>query len=191
MNAYAVEKANKLLGCSAAICSSLEESQFNSASFDVVYANQVIEHVPEPVEFVRKASFYLKVNGLLVIGTPNIDSIAWRNLRGNWTTLQKPDHLVFFNPRSLNRALLEQCFDLLEFHSTGMPPIGWARRSKEIVDRNINRVDNQTHTPKPWHWSVKHWVLGRSLISNVLAMMIDLLNLGDTMYVIARKEEVK
>jgi len=187
MNAYAVKKSNELLG-GGVICSLLEEAEYEPESFDVIYSSAVLEHVSDPVGFVRRASTFLKVDGLLAISTVNMDSVAWRRLGGNWTQLQVPDHIVFPNPRSLRHLLVEQGFDLIEFHSTGMPSIGLRSRRKECVDQNINRINSSSHTSRTWPWSIKHWVLSRSLISNIAAMIIDRFNLGDTIYLVARKK---
>ena len=40
-------------------------------AFDLVFANQIIEHLVYPVEFLRKLAHYTKPGGVLVISTPN------------------------------------------------------------------------------------------------------------------------
>src|SRR5262249_12496605 len=52
--------------------------------FDVVASFHVIEHVDSPRSFIRAAADRLKPGGLLVIETPNIDSLPFKLLKSRW-----------------------------------------------------------------------------------------------------------
>ncbi|GAI63267.1 unnamed protein product [marine sediment metagenome] len=184
LSPYAAKKANELLS-GGVLAGTLRESEYLPESFDIVHSNQVIEHVPDPVAFVKNQAKCLKKGGLLVIGTPNMDSLAWKRLRDNWTSLQKPDHIVMFSPTSLFYLLEREFFDVLGIHFTGMPPFGG--RPKSHVDQNVNRVNSSPTRKINNLGKLKHWVLGQPAISNLAAVVIDRFKLGDTMYVIARK----
>lgn len=184
LSSYAAKKANELLG-GGVIAGTLSDWEYLPESFDIVHSNQVIEHVPDPVTFVQNQAKYLKKSGLLVIGTPNMDSLAWKRLRGNWDSLQKPDHIVMFSPTSLSYLLERESFKVLAIHFTGMPPFGG--KSKSYVDQNVNRVNSSPTRKINNLCKLKYWVLGQPAISNLAAVVIDRFKLGDTMYVIARK----
>jgi len=47
-------------------------------AFDLVLAVEVIEHVESPVGFLRNVAGLLAKNGVAVITTPNVDSLAAR-----------------------------------------------------------------------------------------------------------------
>lgn len=81
---------------------------------DAVRANQVIEHVREPGDFLREAYRVLRPGGLLVVATPNVRYV--RHLarlvilgRGPKTSAHEPSpdrawddgHLHYFTPRDL------------------------------------------------------------------------------------------
>lgn len=74
--------------------------------FDLVICTQVIEHIYEPYEFIRDALNRLKPGGWLVMTTPNIDSWLRHLLRSRWPSFKIPEHVVYYNPKSL-RSLLE------------------------------------------------------------------------------------
>ena len=53
-------------------------NNFPYEGFDVIYSNQVIEHILSPYDFINNLSKITKHNGYLILTTPNIRSI--RNL---------------------------------------------------------------------------------------------------------------
>jgi len=58
--------------------SDLNESlDFETGSFDIVYAGEVIEHLFDPDKFLEECNRVLKTNGHLVITTPNL--CCWYN----------------------------------------------------------------------------------------------------------------
>ena len=66
----------------------------------------VIEHVDSPRSFVRAAAERLKPGGLLVIETPNIDSLPYKILKARWRQFI-PEHYFFFDPKTMSRLLLD------------------------------------------------------------------------------------
>jgi len=76
-----------------------------SQHFDVVSATDVVEHLPNPVEFFRLMSDYLMSDGYIIFSIPFADSIEAK-LRGvNWNMVEPPTHSQFFSMRSLELAL--------------------------------------------------------------------------------------
>lgn len=60
----------------------------NPASYDVVCGFQVLEHVPDPLPFLRAAIALLRPGGRLLMCVPNHDSF----LRHQWNLLDMPPH---------------------------------------------------------------------------------------------------
>jgi SAM-dependent methyltransferase len=72
------------------------------ASFDAVTMHHVIEHVPDPAGFMRNAGRLLRKGGMLVVVTPNGQSLASGWFRRDWVHWDPPRHLHVFSPRSLS-----------------------------------------------------------------------------------------
>ncbi len=103
------------------VVGTLETTGLGSASFDVITAWDVIEHVTDPQKFVQAAARLLKHDGILVLGTPNAGALAAR-LRGKaWKIYKPPEHLFYFNPGSL-RYLLKPYFEILKIEYSPAPP---------------------------------------------------------------------
>src|ERR1019366_9596147 len=47
-------------------------------SFDVIYFNHVLEHIPDDVAALREVGRILKPGGLLILGVPNEGAAFWQ-----------------------------------------------------------------------------------------------------------------
>ncbi len=84
--------------------SSLEAAGFSEGAFDAVTMHHVIEHVPDPIELLRRSHRVLKPGGTLVVVTPNIESLGRRMFSRSWMPWDPPRHLLLFSPRALHKA---------------------------------------------------------------------------------------
>jgi 2-polyprenyl-3-methyl-5-hydroxy-6-metoxy-1,4-benzoquinol methylase len=83
----------------------IERTPWNG--FDIVASFHVIEHVDSPRSFIAAAAEKLKPGGLLVIETPNIDSLPFKILKSRWRQFI-PEHYYFFTPKTISRLLSDQ-----------------------------------------------------------------------------------
>jgi 2-polyprenyl-3-methyl-5-hydroxy-6-metoxy-1,4-benzoquinol methylase len=79
----------------------------------VIMFYHVIEHLQNPVEILNILHKLIKHNGVLIVGTPNIGSLASIIFKGNFR-LYGPGHLCLFNPKSISKVLSESGFRI--FH---------------------------------------------------------------------------
>jgi hypothetical protein len=79
----------------------------------------VIEHVPDPVAFLRTARDLLVPGGKLVACVPNFDARLRRLVPRSWGWYQVPFHLIHFSSRALNAAVRDAGRELLGERARG------------------------------------------------------------------------
>lgn len=79
----------------------LDDQPWPPASFQLVVFQHSLEHIPEPVAALEKASELLAPGGRLVIDVPNWTSWQRRLFGNRWAFLDLPRHLQHFSPRAL------------------------------------------------------------------------------------------
>jgi len=72
--------------------------------FDLVFAVDVIEHLSNPVEFLNTLKSYLNENGILIIATPDRDSLLAKFLGKKWWHYRIA-HIGYFNHNSMELAI--------------------------------------------------------------------------------------
>ena len=70
------------------------------SSKDIVTLFEVIEHLADPVRFLRRAEEVVKPGGLVYLTTPNYDSLDRRLLGITWPVIHR-EHLTYFTPETL------------------------------------------------------------------------------------------
>ena len=73
--------------------------------FDVVRANNVIEHLSSPRAMVRAVHRIIRPGGLFAFSAPNFDSLSVRLLGRNWPYIRGDHHIHLFGPKTLTRLL--------------------------------------------------------------------------------------
>lgn len=75
--------------------------------FDCIVSAHVVEHVYDPRAFVSELRERLRPGGAVVLGTPGINSAWRRTMRRRWPSFKIPEHVLYFDRRSLGRLMRE------------------------------------------------------------------------------------
>ena len=102
----------------------LAEAELADEAFDAVSMFDVLEHLPQPKEYLREIFRILKPGGVLVVETPNIDGLFARYLYKERSELVKPRaHICLYGPRSAHRL-----FSTVPFHDVRIQTFPYCRR---------------------------------------------------------------
>lgn len=83
--------------------------------FDVITANHVLEHIPEPQKFIREVHSKLNSKGIIVFSLPNSNGIGSKIFGKYWQGLSIPKHLVNYNKNSLKELLTNSDFEIISY----------------------------------------------------------------------------
>ncbi len=71
---------------------------------DIVWCNDVIEHVPDPIGFLQSCAKALNPGGRLILDTPNAGAQAVREGNPSWDAYN-PYHIYLFGPENIELLL--------------------------------------------------------------------------------------
>jgi SAM-dependent methyltransferase len=92
----------------AVVCGDLSRSPIERGACAAVTMFHVLEHVHDPVSYLRSARDLLLPNGRLVVQVPNASSWQFLMFGERWNGVDVPRHLVNYRQRDLEN-LLEYC----------------------------------------------------------------------------------
>jgi 2-polyprenyl-3-methyl-5-hydroxy-6-metoxy-1,4-benzoquinol methylase len=130
-----------------------------AATFDVVIAAEVIEHLENPRKVAREWFQILKPGGALILSTPNnesIRSLMALSVRGHYVAFLDscyPAHITALLRKDLVRILSEAGFSDVRFHFTNhgglpkLPAVSWQRVSFGLL-KGCRFSDNLIATAK-------------------------------------------
>lgn len=90
------------------------ESMPADQKFDVIVMNHVLEHVGEPLAFLRSVRGRLRPGGLLHLVVPNIE--AWEAKLPGWNSYE-PYHLSYYTPKTLRDIVIMAGFQVFKINT--------------------------------------------------------------------------
>jgi 2-polyprenyl-3-methyl-5-hydroxy-6-metoxy-1,4-benzoquinol methylase len=91
------------------------ETLDNGIIYDVITALDVLEHVPDPLNFLKMARKKISDQGILLINVPNAGSVFSKISGKRWHAYLPPEHWMYFNKRSLRKILEMAGFEVVFF----------------------------------------------------------------------------
>lgn len=101
--------------------------------YDLIVAWMVLEHLHEPVEFLRRIRAWLKPGGYLVFSVPDINAKEFNIFKSRLYSLQVPAHLYHYTPRTLQTVLERSGWEIKK--------INWHKNPANLL-RSIGYITN-------------------------------------------------
>ncbi len=109
-------------------------------SFDVITLWHVLEHVKNPVMFLNDINKLLKVDGILALEVPNIESIMAKVAGIDWELMAPKEHLFYFNIQTLKRVLGDAGFKVIQSKTYAWTMPDMIFRAKKQSSRGLLRL---------------------------------------------------
>ncbi len=130
-------------------CGDFFEIDWGTTKFDLIYINQVMEHIKDPVGYMKRFYDILNKDGNLFITVPNIHATSTRFKfflekiklrRKNVGKYYDSDHHIFyFNPGSLKNILEKNGFEVFYTRNCVKPKVDssklWLFISNKVFER--------------------------------------------------------
>ncbi len=95
---------------------------FPDRRFDTVVAGEIVEHMEDPLSFLRGIRTVLSPNGRLILSTPN--PLSWPVIFFEWARSRRffytPYHIYYFTPRWMERLLHRAGFEMEKVEGVGL-----------------------------------------------------------------------
>jgi SAM-dependent methyltransferase len=168
----------------------LAAAHYEAASFDVVVASELLEHVPEPSTLIREMARILRPGGLFWATTPNAKGLSARVLGSEWTVICPPEHLHLFSEAGIRRLLAAASFRKIRIRTEGVNPyelLHSLRAVKPGDDHAVpaggcERVNAGYRLNKTLVSNTPGWV-----VKNLVNGLLRLSHLGDSLKIMAER----
>lgn len=130
----------------------------------------LIEHVTDPNTLIKETNKILKRGGILVINTPNYNSLLRKILRRNWLNFLRA-HLFYFSPKTIRKLLEENNFNVIKI------------KPKSRIMK-LDNLNDWLRTYKLLYF-FSNIVIGKTFLKDIIIKI----NLYDNMLIYAKKNE--
>ena len=125
----------------------LEKTGLRKGSFDLISVLEVLEHVDEPLSFLKRIGEYLKPSGILYIEVPNLSEslLSLFAVPGYGEFYYREPHLFYYSPKTL-RLLLAKAGFAGRIKASGFEP-NFLNQLHWIMENKPQKSDAEVYAP--------------------------------------------
>ena len=143
---------------------------------DIMVLHDVLEHVSNPVAFLKRFSKFQKNSDLLFLAFPNVSSFRFKIFKTKWRMIEPLAHINFFSKKS-TKKLLEKC---------GYEPV-IIRPVSFVIFRKLLKSILRLPITILFDLLKLDFKLAAGRIPEIIINILDLIS-GDEMHVVAKKK---
>ena len=119
VNHWAVKESREVVIQSALQTASGQELPFEDGIFNVVIIKHIVEHLPQPEKAIAEIGRVTESGGILILATPNLDSLLkpWKG--DHWIGYQDPTHISLKRPAEWLELIRSADFSPLRIFADG------------------------------------------------------------------------
>ena len=98
LNHWAVKQSKAVINKTSLETARAQELPFKDGAFNVVIIKHIVEHLPDPQKAINEIGRVTEKGGILILATPNLDSLLkpWKG--DKWIGYQDPTHISLKRP---------------------------------------------------------------------------------------------
>ena len=140
----------------------LIQSKYPRDFFDLITMNHVLEHVNNPSKTIKEIHRILYKKGLLIMGVPNSNSLAYGLFKKNWYQLDVPRHLFNYSDKNLKDLLKKEGFKVINVRYNSRPSqfsvsLSYFLKGKKWNNRLIDFIFTVLFLPLTWMVNFLRW----------------------------------
>ena len=127
LNHWAVKQSRSVVNKTNLQTASAQEIPYQDGAFNVVIIKHIVEHLPDPEKAIREIGRVTEPGGVLILATPNLDSLL-KPWKGNaWIGYQDPTHISLKRPAEWLGLIRNAGFHPLKVFSDGFWDVPYIR----------------------------------------------------------------
>ena len=157
LNPWAVRESKNTAQKSSLQVASAEELPFRTGVFDMVIIKHIVEHLPHPEQAIAEIGRVTTPGGILILSTPNLDSLLkpWKGEK--WIGFRDPTHISLKPPAEWLDFIKAADFRVLRVFSDGFWDIPYVKGIPKQIQKlffgapgGIQAVSGLIFLPLKW-----------------------------------------
>ena len=161
VNAWALEQSRPVAPRTRFQAASAQGLPHAGGSFDVVIIKHIVEHLPDPARAIAEIGRVTAPGGVLILATPNLDSLL-KPLKGQrWIGYQDPTHISLKPPSEWLKLVEAAGFHLLRVFADGFWDVPYVARIPRRLQKvlfgslgGLQAVSGLVFLPRRWGESI-------------------------------------
>lgn len=153
----------------------LDINNYSEGSFDIITSFEVIEHINNPVEEIKKFKYLLRDKGMVYLTTPNFNSLLRYKLKEKYNVISYPEHLSYFTKKTIRKLFSKEGF------STKIKTTGFSlTRLKTSQNKSDQKFISKTSDDEKIRNSIESkWFL--RIMKKIINYFLSVAGVGDTL----------